>query len=995
VLRRSIDVARHRALYSLGKVDDADPLYARIEASAQDPLDLVEPTCLHMRFLDIQGRSSEAVALAVRLLEQLGMHVPPAFNDPSRDKRLDGLEEWVRQERGLDHSKRAQTRDPRLLGVCKALARLTASAFHCKNVDACTWSVLEAQTMWAAHGPCDELMATIGSLGSLLIDHRQNYRAAYNVSRHVIAVAESLGFAVRTAGMRMTFSWGPCVWIESLENTLDQVTRAAEVFRTRGDDASFSSYFNIVRYIFLLEISDLESCEDEIETGLVRSRRTGNFHAATLHTFEQQFVRALRGKTKAPDSFDDEQFDEKVFMSSVGGLSHVQPARVHYRGLQSMIWGDVSELTRYAPVPDRSWPAPIDLLLYRTMFAYLFAALARAWQLQQGAASAADAAVLIAELQECRAWFEGRAADQPYNFLHLSLLVQAEQAWALGDMWKAATTFDAAVVEANARQRPWHKALITERAGLFNLAHGLSGAGRHLLTQAREHYQSWGATAKVDQMLRKHAFLPAPVRSLSAQAGSHRDHSVKSSLSVSPDALDLVGLLRASQALSSETSLEKLTARVSEILASLSGATKVLVLSCNEGQWWLLPHSSAPSMPVAQAAAHGLLPLSAFAYAERTGEALIVDDASADDRFVRDPYFADVPVCSLLLVPITSQGSTRGMLLLENRLGKTAFNAQRLDAVMLIAGQLAVSLANAQLYESLEQRVQARTRELQDTQAQLVTTARRAGMAEVANNVLHNVGNVLNSINVSARVMRGNIGNSRIEGLARAVALINDHEHDLAHFIETDPRGKALWPYLNRLVGALQSERDEILSDLDRLSLSVDHITYVVATQQSHAGPSSVVEMARPQDLIEEALYLSALAVKRSGLAIVRHYEEVPASALDKQRLVQVLVNLIGNAAQAMESMPADARQLTLGTSLVQGEDGPRLRITVQDAGEGIAPENMSRIFAHGFTTRTSGHGFGLHSSAVAATEMGGKLTVHSDGPGHGAIFTIDLPLKI
>jgi C4-dicarboxylate-specific signal transduction histidine kinase len=332
------------------------------------------------------------------------------------------------------------------------------------------------------------------------------------------------------------------------------------------------------------------------------------------------------------------------------------------------------------------------------------------------------------------------------------------------------------------------------------------------------------------------------------------------------------------------------------------------------------------------------------------------------------------------------------MLLLENRLGRAAFNAQRLDAVMLIAGQLAVSLANAQLYESLEQRVQARTRELQETQAQLVTTARRAGMAEIANNVLHNVGNVLNSINVSASVLRGTLGNSRIDGLTRAVDLINEHEHDLPRFIETDPRGKKLWPYLNELAGALRSERKQALSDLDRLSVGVDHIIYVVATQQAHAGPSSVLEMAGPQELMEEALHLSAEAIKRGNIALVRRYEEVPASALDKQRLVQILVNLIGNAAQAMESLPAQARQLTLGIGLVRGEHGRRMRITVQDTGEGIAPENLTRIFAHGFTTRASGHGFGLHSSAVAASEMGGKLTVHSDGPGRGAIFTIDMP---
>jgi signal transduction histidine kinase len=302
--------------------------------------------------------------------------------------------------------------------------------------------------------------------------------------------------------------------------------------------------------------------------------------------------------------------------------------------------------------------------------------------------------------------------------------------------------------------------------------------------------------------------------------------------------------------------------------------------------------------------------------------------------------------------------------------------------------------APEQRYENLEQRVQARTRELQEAQDQLVTTARRAGMAEIANNVLHNVGNVLNSINVSASVLRGTLGNSKIDGLTRALDLVNQQGQDLPRFIESDPRGKALWPYLNQLAGALHAERQEALDNLGRLSQSVDHITYVMATQQAHSGPSSVREMAQPHEPVEEALRLSALHIQRGGIEIVRRYEDVPPSALDKQRLVQILVNLIGNAAHAMESMPASQRRITLGTSLVRVEDVDRLRVTVQDSGEGIAPENLTRIFAHGFTTRASGHGFGLHSSALAATEMGGKLSVHSDGPRRGSTFTIDLPLQ-
>ena len=213
-----------------------------------------------------------------------------------------------------------------------------------------------------------------------------------------------------------------------------------------------------------------------------------------------------------------------------------------------------------------------------------------------------------------------------------------------------------------------------------------------------------------------------------------------------------------------------------------------------------------------------------------------------------------------------------------------------------------------------------------------------------------------------------------------------------------DPRGKTLLGYLNHLVSELHAERQSALGDLDRLSRSVDHITYVVATQQSHAGPSSVMETVQPQELLEEALRLSEKVIVACSVAVVRRYADVPATTLDRQRLLQILVNLISNAAQAMEGAPAGSHRLTLVTQIdrVVGEagGGQRLRIIVHDEGDGIAPENLTRIFAHGFTTRKSGHGFGLHSSALAAMEMGAKISVHSDGPGCGAVFTLDIPIQ-
>jgi C4-dicarboxylate-specific signal transduction histidine kinase len=124
----------------------------------------------------------------------------------------------------------------------------------------------------------------------------------------------------------------------------------------------------------------------------------------------------------------------------------------------------------------------------------------------------------------------------------------------------------------------------------------------------------------------------------------------------------------------------------------------------------------------------------------------------------------------------------------------------------------------------------------------------------------------------------------------------------------------------------------------------------------------------------------------------VREFGNIAPLLLDKSRLLQILLNLMSNASHAMESIPADARKLTLATALVRDSRGERLRITVRDEGEGIAPSHLASIFAHGFTTKKSGHGFGLHASAVAAIEMGGTLVAHSDGAGRGALFTLEVP---
>lgn len=284
-----------------------------------------------------------------------------------------------------------------------------------------------------------------------------------------------------------------------------------------------------------------------------------------------------------------------------------------------------------------------------------------------------------------------------------------------------------------------------------------------------------------------------------------------------------------------------------------------------------------------------------------------------------------------------------------------------------------------------------KAREQQAAQRQMLENARHAGMAEIATNVLHNVGNVLNSVNVSAELIGAKVRDSESAGLARAVALMDAHAHDLGDYITSDPRGRLLPGYLKQLAQALAEERQGIAEELAALTKSVKHIKEIVATQQSYAGASSVVEEVQVTDLVEDALRIDTGGLADHQVSVVRAFAPVPLLMLDKHRMLLILVNLIGNARFAMKSAPGAHHQLTLRVEVAP--DGT-LRVAVSDTGEGIPAENLTRIFAHGFTTKKDGHGFGLHSCVLAAREMGGTLVAHSDGPGLGATFTLKLPLQ-
>jgi C4-dicarboxylate-specific signal transduction histidine kinase len=253
------------------------------------------------------------------------------------------------------------------------------------------------------------------------------------------------------------------------------------------------------------------------------------------------------------------------------------------------------------------------------------------------------------------------------------------------------------------------------------------------------------------------------------------------------------------------------------------------------------------------------------------------------------------------------------------------------------------------------------------------------------------VGNVLNSVSVSANLVTDRLKQSKIPNVCRAAALLADQNGNLVQFLTADPKGKVLPEYLGSVTQDLLADQSEMLKEVTALAQNIEHIKEIVAMQQSYARVSGAFEDLAPVDLVEDALRMNSAAFDRHRVEVIREFDpDLPRVHADRHKVLQILINVLRNAKYAMEAVHSEGKRLTVR---VEATSSGSVAIRVRDNGVGIGPENLTRIFGHGFTTKKDGHGFGLHSGANAAKEMGGCLTAQSEGAGKGAEFTLELPI--
>jgi signal transduction histidine kinase len=275
------------------------------------------------------------------------------------------------------------------------------------------------------------------------------------------------------------------------------------------------------------------------------------------------------------------------------------------------------------------------------------------------------------------------------------------------------------------------------------------------------------------------------------------------------------------------------------------------------------------------------------------------------------------------------------------------------------------------------------------TAERALAESRAAEVLELANGILHNVGNVVNSVSVSTNQILELLDKSRRGLVNKVAALLAEHAHDLPEFLSNHQKGRQIPDFLATLGARLDSEHAELLREAQFMRDNIDHVRATLSAQQHHAHLATRGDRTSLSKLVQVALEIQANPLERVGARVECTLTDLPELDVDRNKVLQILLNLIGNSADSLQGAARSPALLTLRAKAV----GDRVRLWVSDNGIGIAPEHLDRIFEHGFTTKERGHGFGLHASAAAARAMAGSLTCHSDGPGQGATFVLEIPV--
>ncbi|WP_428263959.1 trifunctional serine/threonine-protein kinase/ATP-binding protein/sensor histidine kinase [Haliangium sp.] len=945
----------------------------------------------------------EALATGVEAAELLGLSLPtePELVVEELQREMGRIFAIIAERPMESFIDLPHCQDPTYILLVELLRRCAPSAYQ-SNGALFALITCHMVTLSLEHGNCPASCYAYGAFGTTLSAALGDHDNAYRFGKLGVELLSQLG-AEFASGALFVHAAFISAWKRPFDEVLERFVSGIRHCRETGclqDGCYFATHLLLNLFVLGRSLSELD--QEMIE----RTRLLEEFSDLTNRPVVEplhQAVRALRGQLPDCASLDDDHFDE----------AHRLERIVASGNLSTLCWFHLARLShRYFTGQLDDALVSVEALeehaanaagTFMSADASFLGFLVRAALLRAG--TLAPSSELQTRMDAAREQMATWAQGCPDNFEHLHLMMAAEQAHLDGEVFSAMELFERAISRAREQGSPRNEAIAQELLGRMWRDKGEPELGGLYLRRAREAYRAWGATAKVMQMSQEFPGLAA------REVVQPREETLSTTQTADTQTLDRDAIAKASQALSSKLQLDQLLSTLMRVIMAQAGAEVGTVLLASGDELRVEAFASVhddelevrQSIPLAAATR---LSQGIVRHVARRCETVVLDDAASESRYRNDPYVHTTQPKSVLCMPILYRGRLEGVLYLENNLAPGAFTKDRVEALEILAAQFAVSVENAMLFakqeeqtrelmryqDHLEELVKNRTLELMEAQNQLVALSRQAGMADVATGVLHNIGNALNSVVVSVQVMQGQLGNMTFDSLRRVVALLEHNADDIGRFMDQDPRGKKVLQYLSTVPQVLDDYKSTLLAESKHLQTSVQRISDIVAEQHAYATPVAVLQTCSLKGLIQEAIQLTTLSRGDDGVELSISCDEVPDVEVDRYGVIQILATLLSNAKDAVTETASESAVKSVRIAGTWDHNN-RFVIRVSDNGVGISAENLRKIFVHGFTTKKHRHGFGLHNACNAAKLMGGSLTCHSDGPGQGSVFSLELPL--
>ncbi|WP_437627959.1 trifunctional serine/threonine-protein kinase/ATP-binding protein/sensor histidine kinase [Sorangium sp. So ce1151] len=987
----------HRELteceYLRGNPARADELFAVASARARTREHLGDIYQLMIRMCH-GTKSAEGLRLGQQCLRLFGVDLP---DDPGLAGALiaEKTAELTRliAEREIHELIHLPTmRDPDV-AVCLAVLHETWScAVLTGNLVQVMLTSLHMMTLSLAHGHCEYSPCGYVAYGGVLVAQGE-FQRAYAFGRLAVDLCQRFKNALVIPKVNNTF----CNFINHFINHVaTSVALYAESYQyaLQSGDRVWGAW--AVGWIRTARFIKGDLLQEVYDTGeLYRSYIDDSGYPVLLHKLEieQHVVLCLQGRTEGRFSLSRGEFREE---EAVEALVHLGFGwLVHWyrvlKGLLHYLYDDHAQAREHSAQAHELRDSVPNAMTCSDHFFCRSLILAAACS----EASREERAGYLEEIREhcdrMRVWAE----HGPDNHRHKLLLMKAELDRVEGRSAEAADLYEHAIGAARRSGYLHHEALANELAGKHYLEQGRPGAAKGYLFEARYLYHRWGAAAKVAQLSERYAHLLALPRLWSPSAPMNGERTASSRFGA--EQIDLATVIKAALALSGEIMLGRLLERVVSIGIENAGAMRGVLMLERDGRLLVEAAASAgsekPSRLSISVEESEDLPRSVIYYVRRTGRSLALDDAASDAHFQADPYIAARGVRSILCLPAMRQAKLLGILYLENNLVRGAFTSERMRVLQVLATQAAISLENALLYDTLEQRVEDRTRELirkndelagalrelRDTQDRLIVQSRLAALGSLTAGIAHELRNPLNFVNNFSEI-----------SLERVEELLGELKKSSAH----------LGPDTLSYVDALGVEIKESLS---RVVAHGKRAAGIISAMLLHArGSTGELREVDLNALLRESVHLAYQGMRSRDpsfhVALRLHLDE----SLDRlkvapQEIARVFLNLIDNACYAARAKSNEAGASFSPEIVAKTRDlGEHVEIRIHDNGAGIPSDVRGRVFDPFFTTKSAGEGTGLGlsiSREIVEQGNGGVLRFETE-EGSFTEFIITLPKR-